>query len=125
MDRRRSSLVLLLAFVACTVIAIVVSGGRPGLQQGIAPTVAQFLGYLLALVAALLLLLPPAAGAGTRHRWAGAAVLGGLVVLLAVEMGSEGGTDIGAGVVRLVGLVVIGVATARLAQDVAAARRTR
>ena len=34
-----------------------VSGSRPGLQQGIAPTVVQFVGHLLALAAAVLLLL--------------------------------------------------------------------
>jgi hypothetical protein len=57
MDRRPASLVQLLAFVACTGVAIVVSGSRPGLQQGIAPTVVQFVGHLLALAAAVLLLL--------------------------------------------------------------------
>jgi hypothetical protein len=122
MDRRRASLVLLLLFVGCTLAAIVVGGTRPGLQQGIAPTVIQFVGYLLALVAGVLLLVGSAAGPGGDRRIA-AMVLGGLAVLVAMEVVSQGGTDIGAGFVRLIGLVVVGVATARLARDVAAQRR--
>jgi hypothetical protein len=34
MDRRRTALVLLLALVVCTGVAIDVSGSRPGLEQG-------------------------------------------------------------------------------------------
>jgi peptidoglycan/LPS O-acetylase OafA/YrhL len=124
MDRRRSSLVLLLLFVACTGVAIVVGGSRPGLQQGVAPTVVQFVGYLLALVAGVLLLPRPATGPGEDRR-IGALVLGGLAVLLAMEVVLQGGTDIGAGAVRLVGLVVVCVATARLARGVAGARPGR
>jgi hypothetical protein len=124
MDRRRASVVLLLLFVACTGVAIVVSGSRPGLQQGVAPTVVQFLGYLFALVAAVLLIAPTADGPG-RERTLGFTVLGGLAVLVAVEVVSEGGPDIGAGFVRLIGLVVIGVATVRLGQGVTAERRAR
>ena len=124
MDRRRASLVLLLLFVACTGVAIVVSGSRPGLQQGVAPTVVQFLGYLFALVAAVLLIAPTADGPG-QERTLGFTVLGGLAVLVAVEVVSEGGPDIGAGFVRLIGLVVIGVATVRLGQGVTAERRAR
>ena len=57
----------------------------------------------------------------------GFVVIGALVVLLLVDaltMGDDG-ANIGAGGVRLIGLVVIGVATIRLAQGVAAERRTR
>jgi hypothetical protein len=122
MDRRRTAVVLLLLFVACTGVAIVVGGSRPGLQQGVAPTVVQFVGYVLALVAGLLLL-RPATDAGGGDRGIAAMVLGGLAVLVAIEVLAQGGTDIGAGFVRLVGLVVVGVATARLARGVAAARR--
>jgi hypothetical protein len=124
MDRRRTSLVLLLLFVACTGVAIVLSGSRPGLQQGIAPTVVQSLGYLLALVAAVLLI-APTVDDPRGARTLGLTVLGGLAVLVAVEFLSAGGTDIGAGFVRLIGLVVIGVATVRLGQGVAGARRTQ
>ncbi len=125
MDRRRVALVLLLLFVACTGVAIVISGSRPGLQQGVAPTVVQFVGYLLALVAALVLFLRPATGLSGGDRWTGVAVSGALAVLLTVEVVSEGGTDIGAGFVRLLGLVVIALATVRLAREVGAAGRTR
>jgi hypothetical protein len=124
MDRRRASLVLLLLFVACTGVAIVVSVSRPGLQQGVAPTVVQFLGYLFALVAAVLLIAPTADGPGPE-RTLGFTVLGGLAVLVGVEVLSEGGPDIGAGFVRLIGLVVVGVATVRLRGSVTAARRAR
>jgi hypothetical protein len=123
MDRRRASLVLLLAFVVCTGIAIVVSGRRPGLQQGLAPVVVQFAGYVLALAATVLLLATTTAGAPDRR--IGATVLGALVVLLVLEVVAASGPDIGAGAVRLVCLVVIGVATARLARDDAAVRRAR
>jgi hypothetical protein len=119
-DRRRAALVLLLLFVACTGIAIVVSGSRPGLEQGLAPSVVQFLGYLFALVAGVLLLGLRTAGV----RRIGATVLGALVVLVALDLLAADGPTIGAGFVRLAGLVVIGVATVRIALDDAATRRT-
>ena len=56
MDRRRTALVLLLLFIVCLGVAMVLSGSRPGLQQGIAPTVAAVVGYLFAFVAAVLLI---------------------------------------------------------------------
>ena len=120
MDRRRTSLVLLLLFVLCTGVAIVVSGSRPGLQQGVAPTVVQSVGYLLAFVAAVLLLSTPDGSA----RGLGGTVLGALVVLVLVELLSGAGPDIGAGLVRLIALVVVMVATVRLALGVARAGRT-
>ncbi|MCW2634637.1 MAG: hypothetical protein JWQ99_1004 [Blastococcus sp.] len=123
MNRRRTSLYLLLLFVACTAVAIVVSGNRPGLQQGVAPTVLQFTAYLLALAAGVLLLVRPTAETGDDRR-IGVMVLGGLAVLVAVEFLPQGGTDIGALLVRLLALVVVGLATARLARGVAAARPT-
>jgi hypothetical protein len=123
MDRRRTSLVLLLLFVACTGAAIVVSGTRPGLHQGVAPTVVQVVGYLFALAAAVLLIVPSAARRDSSPTL-GFVLLGGLGILVAMEFVSRGGTDIGAGGVRLIGLVVIGVATVRLAQSIAA-RRTQ
>jgi hypothetical protein len=114
-DRRRTALALLVAFVVCTAIAIVVGKSRPALAQGDAPTVAQFLGYSLALVAALLLLAPGADGDGRRP---GGAVLGALAVLVLIDLVADDGPDIGAGLVRLVGLLVIGLAMARLARGV-------
>jgi drug/metabolite transporter (DMT)-like permease len=119
MDRRRVPLVLLLAFLACTGIAIVVSGSRPGLAQGVAPTVVQFVGYLIALVAAVLLVLGDA-----RSRRIGGTVLGASAILVLLEVVAPSGPDIGAGAVRLLCLVVIAVATVRLALDDPAARQT-
>jgi hypothetical protein len=120
MDRRRTSLVLLLLFVLCTGISIVVSGNRPGLQQGLAPGLVQFVGYLFALVAALLLIAP--AGEGLEGaRTIGATVLVAVVVLALLDLLAGAGPDIGAGVVRLAGLLVIAVATVRLARGLAAA----
>jgi hypothetical protein len=124
-DRRRTSLVLLLLFVACTGVAIAVSGSRPGLQQGVAPTVAQFVGYLLALVAAVLLIAPTAGWPGGAARTIGGTVLGALAVLVLLDLLAGDGPDIGAGFLRLIGLVVIGVATVRLALGVAATRRAQ
>jgi hypothetical protein len=121
-ERRTSALVALTVFLALTVVAIVVGGSRPGLQQGTAPTVVQFAGYLCALVGAVLLLaLPHPAG---RERRTGGAVLAALTVLVLLEVTVEAaGVTIAAGFVRLVCLVVIVVLTACLAGTVAAARR--
>ena len=126
MDRRRVSLVLLLLFVACTGVAIVVSGSRPGLQQGVAPAVAQFAGYLCALVAAGLLLASPG-GRPEGTRRLGGAVLAALLVLVLLDLFvlDDVGGDIGGGFARLAGLVVIVFATGRLARDVAAPGRAR
>ena len=122
MDRRRTSLVLLLLFVLCTGIAIVVSGSRPGLEQGLAPALVQFVGYACALAAGVLLL--SSASEETARR-IGGVVLGALVVLVLLDLLVAAGPNIGAGFVRLVGLVVIMVATIRLALGIAAAGRAR
>ena len=125
MDRRRTALVLLLGFIACIAVAVVVSGSRPGLQQGIAPTVAAFVGYLLALGAAVLLLVPGPEGPDRSSRTIGAMVLGAVVVLVLLDLLVEHGPDIGAGFVQLIGEVVILVATLRLALGISRARRAR
>jgi drug/metabolite transporter (DMT)-like permease len=125
MDRRRTALVLLLVFIACIGVAVVVSGSRPGLQQGIAPTVVAFVGYLLAAVAAVLLLVPSPEGPDRSSRTIGAMVLGAVVVLVLLDLLTGEGPDIGAGVVQLVGELVILVATLRLALGLARAGRAR
>ena len=125
MDRRRTALVLLLGFIVCIAVAVVVSGSRPGLQQGIAPTVAAFVGYLLALAAAVLLLVPGPEGPDRSSRTIGAMVLGAVVVLVLLDLVVGHGPDIGAGFVQLIGEVVILVATARLALGVSRANRAR
>jgi hypothetical protein len=119
MDRRRTSLVLLLLFVLCSGIAIVVSGSRPGLEQGLAPALVQSVGYGFALVAGLLLVSSTDERNGRRL---GGVVLGTLAVLVLLDLLAEPGPNIGAGFVNLVGLVVIMVATIRLALGIAGER---
>ena len=121
MDRRVPALVALFLFVLLTGVAIVLSGARSGPGQGIAPDVVQFTGYACTLLAAVLLL-----GRGNAaSRPPGGLVLGATVVMALVDAltMSEDGADIGAGLVRVVCLGVIGVATARLAIAVANDRR--
>ena len=125
MDRRRTALALLLAFIVCIGIAVVVSGSRPVLEQGIAPTVVAFVGYLLALLAAVLLLLPGPDGPDGPTRTIGAMVLGSVLLLVVLDLLLPQGANIGAGLVQLVGEVVILVATVRLALAVARAGRMR
>ena len=125
MDRRRTALVLLLLFIACIGVAVVVSGSRPGLQQGIAPTVLAFVGYLSALAAAVLLLVPVPEGPDRSSRTIGAMVLGAVVVLVLLDLLVEHGPTIGAGLVQLIGEVVILVATVRLALGIARTSRAR
>jgi hypothetical protein len=116
--RRRTSLVLLLLFVLCSGIAIAVSGSRPGLAQGLAPALVQFTGYLFALAAGVLLTSSPEA----TGRRLGGAVLAALAALVLLDLLVAAGPNIGAGFVRLIGLVVIMVATIRLALRIAAGR---
>jgi hypothetical protein len=119
-SRSRAAVACLLAFVACTASAIVVSGGRPGTGQGIAPLALQGAGYLCVLVAALLLLAPrgtdrDASSRGNRR--IGGVLLGSVALLVALDVVtlSDGpGANIGAGLARLVLLVVIVGATVRL-----------
>lgn len=96
---------LLFVFVGCTGAAILIGGGRAAGAQGVAPLVVQAVGSV-------------------------SGVVGGAVVLVAVLDGialadSGGGANIGAGLLRLVCLLLIGMATARLAVDEARSRRPR
>jgi hypothetical protein len=84
MDRRRSALLALVAFVGCTLAAILVSGSRPHLAQGDAPWVLQVVGYVCGVVAGVLLLAPGAGGTPTA-RGTGLVVLGGVAVLALVD----------------------------------------
>ena len=122
MDRRRMALVLLLGFVACIGVAVVVSGSRPGLQQGIAPTVIAFVGYLLALAAAVLLIVRQT---DRTTRTIGATVLGAVVVLVLLDLLTAAGPNIGAGLVQLVVELVILAAAVRLALGIARTSRAR
>jgi peptidoglycan/LPS O-acetylase OafA/YrhL len=123
-DRRAAAVVALLLFVACTGVAIVISGARPANDPGVAPLAVQVVGYAFALVAGLLLVASRAA-----DRRSGAVVLGALAVLVLLDVfvfsDPGGGANIGAGGVRLIGLVVIAIQTARLARGGAASRSER
>ncbi|NEK85992.1 hypothetical protein GCU60_09480 [Blastococcus saxobsidens] len=123
MDRRRPALVALLLFVAFTGAAIVVSGSRPASDEGALPWALQVIGYLCAVAAGVLLL----TGQDAAGRRTGMVVTAAVVVLalLDVLVPDEGGANIGAGLVRLVLLVVLAVATVRLSLATAAARRSR
>ena len=127
MDRRRSALGVLLAFAACTIVAIVVSGTRPAGGQGVAPTVVQGAGYLCALVAAVLLLAGPRHGEHPVERRSGGVILGALTLLLLLDVialtDGPDGANIGAGFARLVLLVLIGVSAGRLAVGTSSFRR--
>jgi hypothetical protein len=124
LDRSRAALGLLLLFVACLGVAVVITGSRPAHSPGVAPTVAAFVGYLFALLAAVLLIVP-GAGPPDGTRTIGFTVLGALAVLVVLDLLTGTGPNIGAGLVQLVGELVILVATARLAVGVARARRLR
>jgi hypothetical protein len=128
-DRRSSALIALILFAIFTIVAIVVSGTRPALEQGIAPSVIQGVGYVFGLAGAVLVLLPdPAAPSGQsgRNRTSGIVLLVAMAVLVATEVvaANDGeGANIGLGGVRLICLVVIAVVIARLAAGSAALRR--
>jgi hypothetical protein len=113
------SLALLFVFVGCTGAAILIGGGRAAGEQGLAPYLVQGLGSVCALAAAGLLWADGAQRAGAVI---GAAV-GLLVVLDVVALADPGGgASIGTGLLRLVCLLLIGMATARLAVEVARSR---
>lgn len=122
MDRRRAALALLMGFILCIGVAVVVSGSRPGLEQGIAPTVVAFVGYLLALVAAVLLIVRQT---DRTTRTIGAAVLSAVVVLVLLDLFTADGPNIGAGLVQLLGELVILAAAVRLALGIARTDRAR
>jgi hypothetical protein len=128
MDRRGRALVALLLFIVLTGASIAVSGSRPHLDQGAAPWVLQVVAYLCALAAGVLLMAPAeGANGGADDRRTGLVVIGAVVALALIDgvtaATDSGGGDIGAGFLRLICLVAVGVATARLAIAAAAARR--
>ena len=128
MDRLRLALALLLAFIACTGVAILLSGLRPVGDPGMAPWAVQVVGYLCGLAAAVLLL-TPSGRPDAPDRRIGLLLLPALLALVLLDAltaaTDTGGANIGAGFARLVLLVVIAVATVRVARAVAAERRPR
>ena len=130
MERPRLALVLLLAFIACTGAAILMGAARPASDPGLLPWVVQGIGYLCAVAGGVLLLAPASTDrVGAEGRRLGVVLLPTVAALVLVDAVTattdSGGANIGAGLVRLLLLVVIGVLTARLAVTVAAERRTR
>jgi hypothetical protein len=110
-DRRRLALVALVAFALATAVAIVVSGARPASAQGTLPFVVRAVGYGFALVGGMALLRP-------ADRKLGGAVLAAVAVLAVLDVeafaGEAAGSDIGAGLLRLICLVVIVAVAGRL-----------
>ena len=123
MDRRAPALAALMLFVVLTGVAIAVSGARPASAQGTAPWLVQMLAYLCAVVGGAVLV----SASDLRGVRIGGLVLAAAVVMLLVDgltmLSEEEGANIGAGLARLVCLLLIGGATVRVALDVAAARR--
>jgi hypothetical protein len=121
MDRRGRALVALMSFILLTGASLVVSGSRPHLDQGSAPWVLQVIGYLCALAGGVLLTARAEGGdgGGSDDRKIGLTVTVAVVALALIDAVTaatdSGGANIGAGFVRLICLVVIAVATARLA----------
>jgi peptidoglycan/LPS O-acetylase OafA/YrhL len=127
MDRRSRALVALMLFVVLTGASIVVSGSRPHLDQGAAPWVLQVIGYLCALAGGVLLMRGGAQCDADDRRLGLVVVVavGALALIDAVTVATDsGGADIGAGFLRLICLVAVFVATARVAIATARARRT-
>lgn len=123
-DHRRPALAALLLFVVLTIAANVLDGRLPASEESDAGWGAQVLAYLCAVWAGVRLMAPPA-DEGSRR--SGSVVLAVTVVLALVDAVTsvQDGADVGAGFVRLLGLVVLAVVTARLARAVAADRRSR
>jgi hypothetical protein len=116
-------------FILLTGASIAVSGSRPHLDQGDAPWLLQVIGYLCGLAGGVLLMAPPdGTGGESGDRRIGLVVtvaLGALALIDAVTLVTDsGGVDLGAGFLRLICLVAMGVATARLAVATAQARRS-
>ena len=126
MDRRRTALSLLLAFVACTGAAILFSGFGPVSDTDVVPWLVQVAGYLCGIAGGVLLLTADEDEEGRRIGRFLMAAFVALVLADAYALTTDsGGVNIGAGLVRLLLLVGIAVLTARLARAVAADRGPR
>jgi hypothetical protein len=123
MDRRAPALAALMFFVLLTGVAIAVSGARPASSQGAAPWLIQTLAYLCAVAGGAVLV----SASDQRGRRLGGLVLVAAVVMLLVDgltvLSEADGANIGAGLARVVCLLLIGGVTVRVALDVAESRR--
>lgn len=124
MDRRRAALYALIVFAVASAVAIVISGSRPAGEQGALPWVVQGVGYVFGVLAAVELLLPAAHPAGADRKLGGA-LLVAVAVMVGLDLFGGGGSDIGAGFLRLVCLVVIVAVAARLLTTTLASGRSR
>ncbi len=124
MDRRRAALYALIVFALASAVAIVISGSRPAGEQGALPWVVQGVGYVFGLLAAVELLLPAAHPVGADRRLGGV-LLVAVAVMVGLDVFGGGGSDIGAGLLRLVCLVVIVAVAARLLTTTLASGRSR
>ena len=125
MHRREPALAALMLFVVLTGVAIAISGARPASAQGAAPLLVQVLAYLCAVAGGAVLV----SASDQRGLRLGGLVLAAAVVMLLVDgltaLSEEEGANIGAGLARVVCLLLIGGATVRVALDVTEARRAR
>jgi hypothetical protein len=123
MDRREPALAALMLFVVLTGVAIAVGGARPASAQGAAPWSIQMAAYLCAVAGGVVLM----SASDPRGLRLGGLVLAAAVVMLLVDgltmLSEEEGANIGAGLARLICLLLVGGVTVRVALDVAAARR--
>ena len=96
------------AALLCLLAATIVSGTRPNLEQGIAPTALSLASYGLGILSALLFLAMGRRGTHPRTGLAAALTGGGALVLLVVELTvigePRGGADIAQGLVRLIAI---------------------
>jgi len=126
-DRRRFALYALVGFALATAAAIVISGARPAVGQGVTPLVVQGIGYVGAILAALDLHAPAAHPSGADRKLGGV-VLASVALLVVLDLfatADSGGATIGAGFLRLVCLVVIVAVAGRLLATARAAGRQR
>jgi hypothetical protein len=123
MDRRGPALAALMLFVVLTGVAVAVSGARPASAQGAAPWLVQMVAYLCAVAGGAVLV----SASDQRGLRLGGLVLVAAVVMLLVDgltiLSEEEGANIGAGLARVVCLLLIGGVTVRVALDAAEARR--
>jgi hypothetical protein len=132
MSRRTAALLCIVLTVGCTAAAIVIGGSRPASDPGAEPAVIQGAGYLFGLLATGLLLWPHTtqeSPAGEFDRVAGGLLAGAVIVLAVLDYSgltdAEDGANIGAGLLRLLGLVTVLVAAALVAAGSRRTPRTR
>jgi uncharacterized membrane protein len=123
-DRRRAALYALIVFAVASAVSIVISGSRPAGEQGALPWIVQGVGYVFGVLAAVELLLPAAHPAGADRKLGGV-LLVAVAVMVGLDVFGGGGSDIGAGFLRLVCLVVIVAIAARLLTTTLASGRSR